>query len=144
MEDNKIKETAEIIEKISDILSRGGKSGELSALKEHLESLTGRENIDVEQFRDFWTFTNPESLAERLLMPEAEKIKLSDSDIHRIVKKICLADYSEAETDYWIEVLEKVTGLPVSDYIYFPYLMGLEPEADEAEIAEKIIEDRVC
>ena len=139
---SKIKEISEIIEKIADLLHDDGNKNEINILKSRLENITGKENIDVDNFRDFWEFTNVESLAERLLMPDAQKLNLSDERITEIIKKICLCDYSEAETDYWLEVLEKETGLCVNDYIYFPYTKGLEITATEEEIARAVLLDR--
>lgn len=51
--------------------------------------------------------------------------------------------YSEAETDYYLKLLEIETGLDdISDYIYYPDLAGLDPQAESSEIAAKIIADR--
>ena len=85
---SKIKEISEIIEKIADLLHDDGNKNEINILKSQLENITGKENIDVDNFRDFWEFTNVESLAERLLMPDAQKLNLSDERITEIIKKI--------------------------------------------------------
>ena len=79
----------------------------INFLKIQLENITGKENIDVDNFRDFWGFTSAESIAERLLMPEAKKLNLSDERITEIIKKICLCDYSEAETDTGLRFLKR-------------------------------------
>ena len=139
---SKIQKISEIIKEIADLLRDEKNNDRINFLKIQLENITGKENIDVDNFRDFWGFTSAESMAERLLMPEAKKLNLSDERITEIIKKICLCDYSEAETDYWIEVLEKETGLYVSDYIYFPYTKGLEITATEEEIAKAVLLDR--
>ncbi|MBR1592010.1 MAG: hypothetical protein IJ666_03250 [Ruminococcus sp.] len=139
---NKINEVSRIIERIAELMNGGDNSAEINVLKLRLEEITGKNNIDVDNFRDFWAFTSVESLAERLLMPNAKKMNLSDDRITEIIRKICLCDYSEAETDYWIEVLEKETGICVSDYIYFPYTKGLEITATEEEIARTVLLDR--
>ena len=139
---SKIQKISEIIKEIADLLRDEKNNDRINFLKIQLENITGKENIDVDNFRDFWGFTSAESMAERLLMPEAKKLNLSDERITEIIKKICLCDYSEAETDYWIEVLEKETGLCVSDYIYFPDTKGLELTATEEEIAKAVLLDR--
>ena len=139
---NKINEVSRIIERIAELMNGGDNSAEINVLKLRLEEITGKNNIDVDNFRDFWAFTSVESLAERLLMPNAKKMNLSDDRITEIIRKICLCDYSEAETDYWIEVLEKETGICVSDSIYFPYTKGLEITATEEEIARTVLLDR--
>lgn len=142
MDKNKVAKTAELINDIADKINEDPSSPVLSFLKSELEKITGKEDIDIFQFRDFWEFQSAESLAERLLMPEAKRLGLSDERIYEVIKNICLAYYSEAETDYWLEVLKLETGLPVSDYIYFPYTKGLEVTADEKKITDAVLADR--
>ncbi|MDE5620009.1 MAG: hypothetical protein K2O29_06315 [Ruminococcus sp.] len=46
---------------------------------------------------------------------------MTESEIRETVRKIYNYEFSEKENDYWIDVLEKETGLVnVSDYIYWP------------------------
>lgn len=59
-------------------------------------------------------------------------------------EKIANVEYSESEMDYQLDVLEKETGLiNVSDYIFYPNLIGLELNADVQEIIAKILADRM-
>lgn len=45
--------------------------------------------------------------------------------------------------NYFVEILEVETGLDnVTDYIYYPQLAGLEPDASEEDIIKKIIADK--
>ncbi|MDY4414130.1 MAG: hypothetical protein SPE43_07200 [Ruminococcus sp.] len=67
---------------------------------------------------------------------------INDDKIRELVKKICNAEFSESENDYWLNVLEKETGLDISDYIYYPDMYGLDMDAESDEIAEKILSDR--
>ena len=62
---------------------------------------------------------------------------INDDKIRELVKKICNAEFSESENDYWLNVLEKETGLDISDYIYYPDMYGLDMDAESDEIAEK-------
>ena len=69
--------------------------------------------------------------------------RLSDEELAIIVEKISNVEYSESETDYQLEVLAKETGIiNVSDYIFYPNLIGLELSADISEIIAKILSDR--
>ena len=53
------------------------------------------------------------------------------------------SDHDEAKMDWWLLYLEVNTGLPdLSDYIFYPNLIGLDGDPSMEEIAEKIIEDR--
>lgn len=106
-----------------------------------LEKLTGKSDIDVNMFFEYWGWTTVEELAKRLFMSEFSG-SLTDKQIYEVVKKICEVEYSESETDYWLEVLEKETCLDVTDYIYYPDLYGLDVDAEYDEIAKKIIADR--
>ncbi|MDE5782565.1 MAG: hypothetical protein K2I03_14005, partial [Lachnospiraceae bacterium] len=49
----------------------------------------------------------------------------------------------EAELDYWMNVLEIETGLNnITDYIFYPDLVGLELDASLDEIIAKILIDK--
>ncbi len=74
-------------------------------------------------------------------MPEPEKEDLSDAQIKEIVVNIL--KHSEAEMTWWLDYLEVNTGLDnISDYIFYPDLLGMDMQASLEEIADKIIEDR--
>lgn len=45
--------------------------------------------------------------------------------------------------DYMLKVLEVETGLDnITDYVYYPEEVGLDPDASFEEIVEKILLDR--
>ena len=76
-------------------------------------------------------------------MPLPIKNGLNDEQLAEIITKICECQYSESETDYHINALEKETGLDnVSDYIFYPDTVGLSRNATTSEIIEKILADR--
>ncbi len=127
----KLSRVMEIIDKISERESNEN----IDSLVKELKELSGKSEIDVSDFDEYWGYISLEDLARTILMPEPEKSGLSDSEIYDIVIKICNAELSESETDYLIKVLEKETGLDVTDYIYY---MDAEPD----EIAKKILSDR--
>lgn len=68
--------------------------------------------------------------------------KLSNDEIRDIAFKIYEAMYDEEETDYYLELLQKETGLSnFSDYIFWPDEVGLDLDAEFSEIIAKIFED---
>lgn len=68
--------------------------------------------------------------------------KLSNDEIRDIAFKIYEAMYDEEETDYYLELLQKETGLlNFSDYIFWPDEVGLDLNAEFPEIIAKIFED---
>ena len=68
--------------------------------------------------------------------------KLSDDEIREIAFKISEAMYNEEEMDYYLELLQKETGLSnFSDYIFWPNEIGLDLDAEFPEIIAKIFED---
>ena len=51
--------------------------------------------------------------------------------------------FGEGERDWWLEYLEINTGLDnLTDYIFYPDLIGLDFDATLEQIADKIIADR--
>ena len=74
-------------------------------------------------------------------MPPPVKSDLTNEELKEIVLHIM--DFEEAEMDWWLEYLEINTGLDnLSDYIFYPDLIGLDLEATLEQIAAKIIADR--
>lgn len=80
---------------------------------------------------------------ETNLMPTPQKQGLSDDELTDIITKIINCEYSEAETDYQLEILEAETGLiNVSDYIFYPDEVGLAFNAGITDIVFKILSDK--
>lgn len=114
---------------------------ELEALQDRLRELTGNAQIKI---RDYWRYDEAVSLetaARGALMSPPEKEELTDKQIKEIVVKIL--EYEEAEMDWWLNYLRVNTGLDnLTDYIFYPDLVGIDREASLEQIADKIIEDR--
>lgn len=141
----KLDEVKELIDKAAELLesSRGERTPELDRIESRLRELTGRPDLDAGEFAEYWGWTSLESFAEMVLMPIPKKSGLSDEELTEIIAKICKAEYTEAEIDYYLKLLESETGLDnVSDYIYYPDEVGLDMQADIPEIIAKILEDR--
>ena len=69
------------------------------------------------------------------------KSNLSNEQLKEIVLHIL--KFGEGERDWWLEYLEINTGLDnLTDYIFYPDLIGLDFDATLEQIADKIIADR--
>lgn len=67
---------------------------------------------------------------------------MTDNEIRETLRKIYDCEFSEEDNDYWIERLEKETGLVnISDYIYWSDLVGLDKDCSVDEITDRIISD---
>ena len=74
-------------------------------------------------------------------MPPVSKSDVSDEEIKEIVLNIL--EHEEAEMDWWLDYLTLNTGLSnLTNYIFYPQLVGLDSQATLEQIADKIIADR--
>lgn len=114
---------------------------ELEVLQDRLRELTGNAQIKI---RDFWRYdeaVSDETAARGALMSPPEKEDLTNEQIKEIV--VHILEHEEAEMDWWLDCLRVNTGLDnLTDYIFYPDLVGLDREASLEQIADKIIEDR--
>ncbi len=114
---------------------------ELGQLQKNLIEITGNKKIKIDAFQAYWSYTDLETVARQALMPPPVKSDLTNEELKEIVLHIM--DFEEAEMDWWLEYLEINTGLDnLSDYIFYPDLIGLDLEATLEQIAAKIIADR--
>ena len=115
---------------------------ELEELQNKLREITGKPQILI---KDFWRYdavTDLETIAKSALMCTPEKEDLTDEQLKEIVLNIMDHD-DEAEEDWWLKYLEVNTGLDnLTDYIFYPDLIGLDENSSLEQIADKIIEDR--
>ncbi len=136
----KLKKVMELIDRIAE----PDGSDDIARLELELREITGKSDLSANECREYWGWTTLEELAKRFLMPVPQVQGLSDEELAIIVEKIANVEYSESEMDYQLEVLAKETGLiNVSDYIFYPNLIGLKLDADIPEIINKILADRV-
>lgn len=144
--ESKLVETMEIIDKIANIFENDSNvenNQELVTLEECLKKITGKSDIQSQEFAEYWSWTELEELARSVLMPNPVFQGLTDKELSDIIIKISECEYSESETDYYIKVLECETGLDnISDYIFYPDEMGLDIDAEVSEIIAKILSDR--
>lgn len=74
-------------------------------------------------------------------MVPPSKDDLTNAQIREIVLNIF--SFNEDEMDWWLKYLKINTGLDnLTDYIFYPNRVGLDPQAALEQIANKIIADR--
>ena len=137
--DAKLKAVMDIVDEIAE----SNDEVRINELESKLREITGRTDINASDCFEYWGWTNLEDLAKTFLIPLPIKNGLNDEQLAEIITKICECQYSESETNYQINALEKETGLDnVSDYIFYPDTVGLSRNATISEIIEKILADR--
>lgn len=139
-EKTKLKKVMDLIDKLAE----PDDSDDIAHLELEIREITGKSDLSANECKEYWGWTSLEELAKRFLLPTPQAQGLSDEELAIIVEKIANVEYSESEMDYQLDVLAKETGLiNVSDYIFYPNLIGLELNADVQEIIAKILADRM-
>ncbi|EOS43539.1 hypothetical protein V1226_23400 [Lachnospiraceae bacterium JLR.KK009] len=139
-EKTKLKKVMDLIDKLAE----PDDSDDIARLELEIREITGKSDLSANECKEYWGWTSLEELAKRFLLPTPQAQGLSDEELAIIVEKIANVEYSESEMDYQLDVLAKETGLiNVSDYIFYPNLIGLELNADVQEIIDKILADRM-
>lgn len=147
IDETKIPAVKEIIEKAAELMeekdcdSDKDAKKELAELQRELREAAGNKKLQIKEYQRYWSYTDLETMARKALMAPPLKSDLTNAQIREIVLNIL--NHNEAEMDWWLMYLEINTGLDnLTDYIFYPDLVGLSPEAELEQIAEKIIEDR--
>ena len=113
----------------------------LSELQNSLRQITGRPDADIEDYAEYWSYTDLDSAAIRALLPVPAKEDITDERIREII--LGMNGYEEYESEWYLAYLKLNTGITdISNYIYFPDKAGLPRDASSDQIAEKIIADR--
>ena len=114
---------------------------QLNALQKQLRELCGSQKLKIRDLRRYWSYTDLETIARRVLMAPPAKAELTDAQLRELVTSIMT--FRGAELDWWLDYLRLNTGLEnLTDYIFYPDFFGLSRQASLDEIAEKIIADR--
>ncbi|MDE6312994.1 MAG: hypothetical protein K2M46_05145 [Lachnospiraceae bacterium] len=138
---SKLQDVMEIIENAAAIMEERGITDEVVQFEKMLRQITGKETLQITDFREYWGWTSLEEIARMALNPTPPKEDVSDKEIGEIVLHIL--EHSESEMEYWLDYLAVNTGIKdISDYIFYPDKVGLNSNAGLPEIAEKIIMDR--
>lgn len=117
---------------------------ELDTYQKQLTEITGKDNLDIKSFMEYWSYTDLETAATKALLPSPVKTGLSDEQISEMIRQFFDGEFEEESAmDYLLEVLEVETGLEdFSDYIFYPDSVGLNPDAGPDEIIAKVLSDR--
>lgn len=149
LDDNKLAQVKEIIDKgaalIEEIDYHKDKRAdkELASLQEELRRITGKKKLSIRSFAQYWACTDLETAARIALMPEPVKTGMTDEQITKLFYFFMQSLGDEAITDYFLNILKVETGLEnITDYIFWPDLVGLDLDASEEAILRKILEDR--
>lgn len=116
---------------------------ELLSLQTKLREITGNKKLQIQDYKRYWSYTDLETIAKTIMFLPPQKSNLTEEAIKEIIFNICKVKYDEATMDYMLKVLEVETGLDnITDYVYYPEEVGLDPDASFEEIVEKILLDR--
>lgn len=147
IDEAKILMAMEIIEKAASLMAERDcrqdqeARKELAGLQDRLRELTGNQRLQITDFQRYWSYTSLETMARKTLMAPPSKDNVSNEQIKEIV--LGILKHEEAEMDWWLEYLKVNTGLVnLTDYIFYPNLVGLDMQATLEQIADKIITDR--
>lgn len=152
IDESKMSEVMELIEKAASIMAEHGVDDvtvkqELDDIQKKLHDVTGNKKLNVTEFQRYWSYTSLETMAKKALRLPPEKCDVTDDQIKEIVLYVFGEDFfkshDEADQDYWLNFLEVNTGLEyLSDYIFYPELVGMEGNPSLEQIADKIIADK--
>lgn len=127
MAEEKLSEVMEIIEKAASIMEENDFNTnkkvrkELSELQKRLRTLIGKKQFDIKQVYAYWSYSDLETVATKLLMKEPQKCGLSDEALENLILSIFASGdlEKEASYDYWYDFLELETGIEgVMDYLF--------------------------
>lgn len=147
IDETKLPAVMELIEKAAALMAEKDCEGdkdakrELADLQRDLRELSGNKKLQIKDFQRYWSYTDLKTMARKALMAPPPKGELTDAQIKEIVLNIL--KFKEAEMDWWLKYLKINTGLDnLTDYIFYPDFIGLDPHATLEQIADKIIADR--
>ena len=137
----------EIIEKAASLMAETDCDSDpeakkaLAKLQDELRGLSGDQKIQIRDFQRYWSYTDLETMAKKALFSPPLKTHVTDGQIREIVLNIL--KHREAEMDWWLAYLKINTGLDnLTDYIFYPDLVGLDAQATLEQIADRILADR--
>lgn len=129
-----------LIEEIESIEKDGERYNEI---QKELCKISNRDDIDLEDYEEYWGYTDLETISKGVLLPKPCKMGLSDEEIREVIGEIAGAKFDQVETDYWLAVIALETSIRgITNYIYYPDTKGLARDASVEDIANKILADR--
>lgn len=147
IDETKLPDVMEIIDKAASLMAEKEcendkeAKNDLAKFQKELREVTGNKKLQIKDFQRYWSYTDLETMARKALMSPPLKNNLTNTQIKEIVLDI--SNHKEAEMDWWLMYLKINTGLEnLTDYIFYPDLVGLDLQATLEQIADKIIADR--
>ena len=133
----------EMVMEIIDNIAKSNDTDSIKILETKLRELTGKVDINATDCFEYWSWTSLKELALIFLTPAPKHNGLNDDQLAEIITKIYKCEFSDSEMNHYLNVLKTETRLTnVSDYIFYPNKIGLDRNADVAEIIAKIFSDR--
>ncbi len=149
VDETKLLEAMRIIEEAAELMAQKDCEDDkeakenLEKLQQDLRILTENQKLEIRDYQRYWSATDLKTVAKGALMPVPMKEALTDVQIKEIVVNIL--KHSEAEMNWWLNYLKVNTGLDnITDYIFEPDEVGIDPQSSLEQIADKIIADKKC
>lgn len=117
----------------------------LTALQNELRELTGKENYDIEEVKEYWSYTSLKTKAAEALMPKPLRYGLSEEEMRELITEIFRSGEleKEAQLDFWTDFLETETGIDeVMDYLFTENDKGKIVYAPVDKVMERIREGK--
>ncbi len=113
----------------------------LQTLQNELRELTGKENYDIIEVNEYWSYTSLETKATEVLMQEPFRVGLPEEALRELITEIFRSGHLEKEAllDFWTDFLEMETGIDeVMDYLFNENDKGEIVYASVDEVMERI------
>lgn len=151
IDETKLPEAMRIIDRAANIMEdwdydTDPKAKEkLLALQDELRELTGKEDYDIEEVNEYWSYTSLETKAAEALMQRPFRIGLSEEVLRELITEIFRSGDLEKEVllDFWTDFLEIETGIDeVMDYLFIENDKGEIVYAPVDKVIERIREGK--
>lgn len=147
----KLPEAMRIIDRAASIMEQRGYDAdpkaqeELAALQNELRELTGKENYDIKEVEEYWSYTSLETKAAEALMHKPVKDGLPEEALRELITEIFRSGDLEKESliDFWTDFLETETGIDeVMDLLFTENDKGQIVYAPVDKVMERIREEK--
>lgn len=127
IDETKLPEAMRIIDRAANIMEEWNCDAdseaekELLSLQDEMRELTGKEDYDIEEVNEYWSYTSLETKAAQALMQQPRRCGLPEEALRELIIEIFRSGDldNEALFDYWMEFLETETGIDdVMKYLF--------------------------
>lgn len=152
IDETKLPEAMRIIDRAASIMEEWDYDTDPKAkeklieLQNELRELTGKENYDIEEVNEYWSYTSLETKATEALMPRPFRVGLPEEALRELITEIYRSGDLEKETllDFWTDFLEIETGIDeVMDYLFTENDKGEIVYASVDEVMKRILPSAV-